>query len=263
MHICIIKRYLIVSFLMLFTMSAVANPMVIAHRGNSSEAPENTLAAVQSAIALDPQPQYIEIDLHQSQDGVLVVAHDENTLRTTGKSMMIRQTPFEQLRTLSAGYAERFGDAFAGEQLPTLNEVLERVEDTPIGIMIECKQLLLEEPVIRLLRERGEVEKHVLASFDELTVYRSKEMEPQLRTLYLTTLSDGSRMRGHDVRADIIGTNQSASLDQIQQAREEGFSVWVWTVDDPEKMDQLIRVPADGIISNKPRLVWERIHSNR
>lgn len=261
------RHYCFATFLLLATVSAMnvftqpSSPLVIAHRGDSGAAPENTLAAIHSAISLNPQPEYVEIDLYRSIDGVLVVNHDTDTLRTTGVPGMVREQTFDALRQLDAGYASVFGERFRGERMPTLEEVLDAVKDTPIGVMIECKQLLLEDQVIELLRERNEVHKHVLASFDELTVYRAKQLEPELRTLYLTTLNDRNLWRARDVQADIIGTHRDASDDMIAKARQAGYPVWVWTVNEPDEMDRFVRLGVDGIISDYPARVFERIQA--
>ncbi|MDP8246119.1 MAG: glycerophosphodiester phosphodiesterase family protein [Candidatus Hinthialibacter antarcticus] len=240
----------------------MAETNIIAHRGNSSVAPENTLASVRAAVNLTPQPAYIEIDLHRSSDGVLVVSHDEDTLRTTGVAGMIREQKFSVLRKLDAGYSKQFGDKFKGERLPRLEEVLDLVKDTPIGIMIESKQLLLEDDVVALLNKRGEIEKHVFASFDELSVFRAKELAPKLRTLFLAgELSQGSLLRGKDVKADIMGVSSKTSETMIRQARQKGFQVWVWTVDDEKDMKNFFQVPVDGLISNRPEQALKLLNS--
>ena len=87
-------------------------PLIIAHRGNSSEAPENTLASFRSALQLQPPPDLIELDIYSSSDGVLVVSHDANTLRTTGINCDIRKHTFAELQKLNAGYANVFGTKF-------------------------------------------------------------------------------------------------------------------------------------------------------
>lgn len=243
--------------------SVQAQPVVIAHRGHSSVAPENTLAAVRSALELSPRPAYIEIDLHRSKDGVLVVTHDSTTLRTTGEDHVVRLTPYRLLRTLRAGFASRFGETFASEHLPTLQEVLDLVKDTPVGIMIECKQLLLEDDVVPLLRERGELDRHVFASFDELSCYRAKKMAPSLRTLYLTSrLTTDSRLRGEDVQADILGVNLGSDDDEIRSAMAAGETVWVWTVNEPDAIERLVRLGVDGIISDYPERVQRAIQED-
>lgn len=249
----IVLRWLYCAAFLCISLSVMAETNVIAHRGNSSVAPENTLAAVRAAVELDPQPAYIEIDLHRSKDGVLVVSHDEDTLRTTGAAGLIREQMFPALRKLDAGYANEFGDRFKGERLPRLEEVLDLVQETPIGIMIESKQLLLEDDVVALLKKRGELKKHIFASFDELSVFRAKQLAPELQTLFLAgELSPGSLWRGKDVKADIMGVNSKTSMEMVRRAQQEGFLVWVWTVDDEKEMQAFFSIPVDGLISNRP-----------
>lgn len=235
-------------------MTAFSNPNVIAHRGNSSAAPENTLAAVRSAAELVPAPKFIEIDIHQSKDGVIVVCHDDNTRKTTGVDAMIRLKPFEWLRTLDAGFTNKFGDKFKNEQLPRLEEVLDAVKDKPIGIMIESKQLLLEDTVIEILRERDEVDKHVFASFDELSVYRAKQIEPKLKTLYLTgSFSQTALWRAKDVNADIMGIKfDGVEKEHVGVIHQHGMKLWQWTMNNPADMEYWIGAKTDGIITDYP-----------
>lgn len=241
-----------------------SDPLIIAHRGNSSVAPENTIAAVKSAVNLNPQPAFVEIDLHRSKDGKLMVCHDDNTLKTTGVAGMIREMLFADLRKLDAGYKKVFGNKYKGEKLPTLTEVLNTTSNESTGVMIECKQLLLEDAVIDLLKQRDEIDKHVLASFDELTVYRAKKIEPTIKTLYLTgDLTNTSLWRAVDVKADIIGAGIKSEPKWIKAAQSKGFEVWVWTVDDESKMLELANIGVDGIITNKPALAHEVLASNK
>ena len=245
-----------------FIMMSSAETVIVAHRGNSSESPENTLASIRSALAMDPRPAYVEIDLHRSLDGVLVVSHDDDTLRITGVPGMIRERPFAELRKLDAGYRSEFGDAFKGEFLPRLEEILDAVRNTPVGVMIECKQLLLEEAVVSLLRNREELGKHVLASFDELTLYRARQLEPKLRTLYLVDEVNPTVIwRAKDISANTIGTNKKTTLQSIRDAHSAGLVLWVWTVDDPTEMTQWIQAGVDGLITNKPAVAIRMVKS--
>jgi len=253
------KQSLILITLVCFVFAAAASQadtIVIAHRGYSGIAPENTLAAVRKAIELDPQPTYIEIDLHRSADGVLVVSHADNTKRATGRDFMIREKPFAFLRTLDAGYKKNFGDAYKGEKIPRLEEVLDAVKGTPIGIMIELKQLLLEDDVVALLRKRNEMKKHVIASFDELSIFRAKKLEPAVRTLYLAGTIDPTRLwRAKDVKADIFAVSyKDCKPELIPLAHKAGYPVWVWTVDKSEDIETWKNVGVDGIISNQTKL---------
>ncbi|MGC9326511.1 MAG: glycerophosphodiester phosphodiesterase, partial [Candidatus Hinthialibacter sp.] len=206
-------------------------------------------------VELNPQPAYVEIDLHRSLDGVLVVSHDANTQRTCGVNSWIRETPFSLLRTYDAGLSDKFGTQFQNEPLPRLEEVLDVVKNTPVGIMIECKQLLLEDQIIDLLRKRHELHKHIIASFDDLTVYRAKQLEPAVRTLYLTSgINPDFIGRTRDLRADIIGFNMGEKPSSVPSAQQAGFQAWVWTVDKPEDIQIWIEAGVNGIITNQPEL---------
>jgi glycerophosphoryl diester phosphodiesterase len=251
---CFLRMILSIMTMCVVVNSVYSDPLIIAHRGYSSVAPENTIAAVKRALQVNPLPNYIEIDLHASKDGVLVVSHDDNTHRTTGVSKMIRDHSFADLRKLDAGYVEKFQTQFKNEKLPRLEEVLDAVKDTHVGIMIECKQLLVEDRVIELLRKRNELDKHVIASFDELTCYRAKKIEPKVRTLYLTgDITPTSIGRAKDVKADIIGTNQKAHPASAKLAQQQGYQVWVWTVDKKEDIQKWIDAGVEGIITNVPQ----------
>ncbi|MBN2327759.1 MAG: hypothetical protein JXR73_11450 [Candidatus Omnitrophica bacterium] len=234
---------------------AASDPLIIAHRGYSAAAPENTMASVRRAIELNPQPAYVEIDLYRSSDGVLVVSHDGNTQRSCGVDHWIRETPFSILRTLDAGMSDKFGTQFQNEPLPQLEEVLDAVKNTPVGIMIECKQLFLEDQVIDLLRKRNELHKHIIASFDELTIYRAKQLESAVRTLYLTSgINPDMIGRARELKADIIGFNMGEKPVNVPAAQQAGFQTWVWTVDKPEDIQTWIESGVDGIITNQPEL---------
>lgn len=243
-------------------MTAHADTLVIAHRGNSSVAPENTMAAVKSALSLDPQPQWIEIDVHRSLDGEIVVSHDEDTQRTTGIPGLIREQNYESLQKLDASYKTAFGDKFKGESLPTLREVLQAVENSSVNIMIEAKQLLVEDDIIELLRSRNEISRHILASFDELTIYRAKQIEPKLKTLYLIDrLTPGNIHRGRDIGADLLGINKGSDPRLLDFAQQQGFQVWVWTVDESQEIEQWHQAGVDGIISNRPALARQIVNT--
>lgn len=243
----------------IFILNSMAQPNIIAHRGFSSIAPENTVAAVSKAASLDHPPRYIEIDIHRSKDGVIVVCHDDNTLKTTGVDAMIREHPFHYLQTLDAGYKSKFGDQFPKERLPRLEEILDVVKDKPIGIMIESKQLLLEDQVIEILRERNEVDKHVFASFDELSVYRAKKLEPKLKTLYLTGEANHTTIwRAKDLQADIMGVQFTGVEPQdVSAVQSQGMQLWLWTVNEEDVMKTWIDAKVDGVITDYPAKALE------
>ena len=108
-------------------------PVIEAHRGDSANAPENTLAAFQRALALGVA--WIELDVHPAKDGTLMVLHDDTVDRTTNGSGAVRDLTPDQLRRLDAG--SWFAPSFSGERIPGLPEVLELVAPTATGLNVE------------------------------------------------------------------------------------------------------------------------------
>jgi glycerophosphoryl diester phosphodiesterase len=145
---------------------ASGRPVVEAHRGDSANAPENTLAAFRAAVALPVR--WIELDVHPTQDGVLVVIHDDTVDRTTDGSGAVSDLTGEALRRLDAG--SWFDAQFAGERIPTLAEVIDLVGPTGTRLNIEIKSpppgLDVARPVVDLLRQAGKAREYVVSSFD-------------------------------------------------------------------------------------------------
>ena len=141
-------------------------PAIEAHRGNSAEAPENTLAAFGSAIRLGAP--WIELDIHPSKDGVLVVIHDGTVNRTTGGRGEVGALTLEELRRLDAG--SWFAPAFAGQRIPTLEEVFELAAPAGTRLNIEIKRapggLDVAPAVAALLRRYGAESRYVVSSFE-------------------------------------------------------------------------------------------------
>ena len=142
------------------------NPLIEAHRGDSSNAPENTRAAFARALRLDVP--WIELDVHPARDGTLMVIHDATVDRTTGGSGAVCDLSVEQLLGLDAGL--KFSREYAGERIPRLLDVLEMAVPTPTRINIEIKAsppgLNVPQAVVSLLRQFGRQGDFIVSSFD-------------------------------------------------------------------------------------------------
>src|SRR3954454_21771589 len=106
-------------------LTAGGPPEIVAHRGESADAPENTLAAFR--LAWERNVPAIELDVHLTRDGALIVSHDANTLRTTATPKAIKESTLEELRSLDAGRWK--GERWAGERMPTLAEALQTIPE--------------------------------------------------------------------------------------------------------------------------------------
>src|SRR5438874_10139270 len=154
-------------------------PIIIAHRGGSAEAPENTMAAFRHAI--DIGMRYVELDVQMSRDGELVVIHDETVDRTTNGHGPAASLTFEELHRLDAG--SQFGLEYAGERIPTLREVLELCTDAGVGVVVEIKSPSLYpgmvEKVVALIGEmRGRGAENIWCiSFDHAAIRQVRSLD--------------------------------------------------------------------------------------
>ena len=229
----------------------------IAHRGASAAAPPNTLAAFEKAVELGADG--IEFDVHLSADGVLVVIHDFNVDDTTDGSGRVAEMTLAQLKQLDAG--SRFDPAFAGERIPTLEEVLETVGSRLLlNIELKCFSLRdngLERAVITQVRQHNLDNRVLLSSFNPLSLRRAKKIAPHIPVglLYAPWLPLPLRrawlapLVHHEARHP---EHTLVDAHYMAWARRRGYRVNTWTVNDPNEMHRLIGLGVDGIITPVP-----------
>ena len=233
---------------------------MIAHRGASGHAPENTLAAFKRAIALGAS--FIETDLQLSRDSRFVAIHDDTVNRTTNGQGKVHDLSLADLRRLDAG--SWFGSEFAGERIPTLEEILEFSKKHDVVFYLELKPSGSwggEHALIGALRESGEIARTVVISFDAGILGALRRIEPTLMT---GLLFDGQIDKPLE-RAVEIGARQLAVRSDLvtpallTEARKKDLQVVCWTVNQPAHMRLLIEAGVDGIMSDYPdRLVASR-----
>jgi glycerophosphoryl diester phosphodiesterase len=136
--------------------------LVVAHRGASGQAPENTFASFEAAVAIGVDA--IELDVHLSRDGHLVVIHDANLARTTNGRGLVHEHTLAELQTLDAG--SWFGPSFAGERIPIFEDVLERIgPHVPLQVEIKGRSEGVVEATLAALRARGLLDTAMITSF--------------------------------------------------------------------------------------------------
>jgi len=232
-------------------------PLVIAHRGACDEAPENTLAAFRAAMEADADG--IELDVSACATGELVVLHDNCVDRTTNSSGRVETMSLSVLRELDAG--RWFDPRFAGERIPTLDEVLELVGDR-LRVNIEIKGMSLrdrgvEARVAETVRRYGAQERVLISSFNPLALTRIQRAAPELQRALLYSAGQPFYLaRGWArvfVRPEALHPHhRMVDAAYMRWARQSGYRVNVWTVDDPADMQRLIALGVDGIITNHP-----------
>jgi len=226
--------------------------VVEAHRGDSANAPENTLAAFRAAVALPVG--WIELDVHPSKDGTLVVIHDDTVDRTTDGSGAISELTLEALHHLDAG--SWFDARFAGERIPTLAEVLDLVGPTGTRLNIEIKSpppgLDVARPVVDLLRQAGKAREYVVSSFDLSVLLEVQAIAPEIT---LALIGHGPEILPLALRHRLPWIHgYHATLDEviIRDAHANGIKVNAWTVDDPSTLASWVAKGVDKLCTNRP-----------
>jgi glycerophosphoryl diester phosphodiesterase len=227
--------------------------LLIAHRGASGYAPENTLAAFRKAVAMGLS--FIETDLQLSRDARFVAIHDDTVNRTTNGQGSVHDLTLAELRRLDAG--SWFGSSFAGERIPTLEEILEFAKRHDVVFYLELKpggSWGGEHALIGALRESAEFARVVVISFDSALVAAVRRVEPTLMTGLLCdgkiqepiekTLEIGARQLV--IRGDLV------TPAMIAEAKRKDLQVICWTVNHPAHMRLLASAGVAGIMSDYP-----------
>ncbi len=244
------------------------SPLNFAHRGASYEAPENTLAAFLLAAELGADG--VELDVQLSQDGEVVVIHDLNLESSTNGSGPVRERTLAELKDLDAG--SWFDPGYAGQQVPTLQEVIDAVGHRLL-LNIELKTLSLKDDglvaeVVRIIEDNHLLDRVIVSSFNPIALRRVKRLYPWIRIglLYAPDLPLPLRhpWARHLLELDALHPHHSL-VDQryLRWARERGYGVHTWTVDDPGRMWQLMRLGVELIITNRPDLLKQVLEARQ
>ncbi|ATH93753.1 glycerophosphodiester phosphodiesterase [Bacillus glycinifermentans] len=245
---------------------------VIAHRGASGYAPENTVAAFDKARKM--KADYIELDVQMSRDGKLVVIHDTTVNRTTDidskAPVKVKDLTLKELCKLDAG--SYFGPQFTGERIPTFEKVLDRYKGK-IGLLIELKEPALypgiEEKVAAALKKRkmdkpknGKV---IVQSFDFNSVRRIHELLPSVPTGVLTSrpsdLTDAklNEFAGYANYVNAHLGNVAADPTLVGRIHALGMKITPWTVRSRDEVPPLLQAGVDGIVTDYPDYVPKKI----
>ncbi len=235
---------------------------VIAHRGASHLAPENTLASVELAWRL--RADAVEVDVRLTRDGRIVVIHDETTDRTAGRHLEVAATDASQLRLLDVGRHKH--PRFAGERIPYLEEVLQTVPpDRQLFVEIKCGPEILPT-LVETIAGSGKGSQVVIIGFDLAIVRTAKAMLPEsgahwlcdkrVFTSYDRSIVEQAKAGGVD-GLDVHWTGITRRF--IQAVKAAGLRLYVWTVDDPAQARHLMAMGADGITTNRPGWIHSRV----
>ncbi|MCW5559481.1 MAG: hypothetical protein KIT22_16830 [Verrucomicrobiae bacterium] len=252
-----------------------ARPLVIAHRGYSAVAPENTLPAFERALAAGAD--LVELDYYHSRDGHLVVLHDATLDRTTdatnrwgGHGLRVADRTLSDLRSLQAG--QWFAPPYPGVQIPTLAEALATIQRGSVTL-IERKGGDAAA-CVRLLREKDLVNRVVVQAFDweYLRDYHRLEPAQVLGALGPPGSRDGRKLTDaekqlsagwldeiRDLGARIAVWNRQVDAAAVEAAHARGLKVWVYTINESEAAVPLLSSGVDGIITDNPAVIWRSL----
>lgn len=233
--------------------------LIVAHRGASAHAPENTFAAYE--LALKQKADAIELDVHLTADGQLAVIHDESVDRTTSGSGAVASLTMDQIRAFDAGAG--YGDGkFAGQGLrvPTLPEVLDWLPDgVPLAVEIKARAAVLETVEALRVSRVGRAGEVTVISFDEASIDEAHELDPSLVTGLLLVPSDSlERGMTYAVQHHHLGVlpwDGDLGLDPtypLAQAAALGRRIGCYVVDEPQRMQQLAALGLWGFVTNAP-----------
>ena len=222
---------------------------ITAHRGASGKAPENTLAAINQAI--EDGTDWIEIDVQESQDGVVVVVHDRDLKRVSGADANVWETNASELQAIDVG--SHFAPRFANERVPTLAEVLVACQGRA-KVNIELKYYghdqQLERRVIDIIEQHGMQPDTVIMSLEPGGIRKVKQLRPTWSVGLLTAVAVGDLTR---TEADFFAISTKLATPRfIQSAHRKQKQVSVWTVNDPIMMSVMISRGVDNIITDYP-----------
>ncbi|HNS52346.1 MAG TPA: glycerophosphodiester phosphodiesterase family protein [Anaerolineae bacterium] len=237
------------------------------HRGASRAAPANTLAAFSRAADLGADG--VELDVHLSRDGHLVVIHDFSLSATTNGDGLVRDKTLAELKELDAG--SWFDPAFAGERIPTLQEVVDAVGHRLL-LNIELKSQGGEEAglvaaVLELIERNHLLGKVVISSFNRQAVLTVRQVDPRVPVGLLFDIDPFATLRPWPrnlARPEALHPyHRMLSRAYVRWAKWRGYRIHTWTVDDPARMRRLAEWGVEIVITNRPDLLAQVLAGTR
>jgi glycerophosphoryl diester phosphodiesterase len=224
---------------------------IIAHRGSSGSAPENTMASFKRAIT--DKADWIELDVQENADDIVVVAHDSDFMKVARKDLKVWEATNENLRDLDIG--SWYAPEYSNQRVPTLRQVLELAKGG-LGVIIELKYYghdrNLESQVVDIVEQKGMESEVMVMSLKMDGLRKIAGLRPKWPRGLLNTTSIGDLTR---LDLDFLALNSiAASLPMINRAHKQGMKVYVWTINDPVQMSVMMSRGVDGIITDEPAL---------
>ena len=266
LRVVVAGALLVASATLATVMAAGPATLVAAHRGGAALWPENSLLAFRSALALGVDA--LELDLHLTADGEVVVLHDPSLDRTSTGTGAVRDL---KLADLAAVRLKSREGAVTAERVPTFAQVLDLVAPTSAELLPEIKVDAnrqrydgIEGKVLALIRARGLLSRTTIQAFQVETIRRLRELEPKARTMLLVARGDVERdrarpaeavRRARELGATDLGMNHRLiDTDVMSAARAAGIRVAAWTVNEEADIRRMVDLGVDMVMSDRPDL---------
>lgn len=230
---------------------------VFAHRGFSGKYPENTMLAFEKAIQAGADG--IELDIHESRDGQLVIIHDENLFRTTGVKALVSDLDLQELTTIRAARTQ--ADAF-DTTIPSFREYCDFAAQHHFITNIEIKTNAtwypeIEAKALAMIYDFGLQDRVIISSFNWLSITRVRQLDPAIpcALLYCFSVPTNLPLQAHSCGVQYLHPDfKLLNENTVLQCKGAPIGLNVWTVNTPEQMQQLIKWDVSGVITNYPDL---------
>ena len=228
-------------------------PAIVAHRGDSVNAPENTLPAFKLALA--ENPDWIELDVHQTKDGVIVVSHDDDLKRVTGKDVFVHELTFDEIEKLDAG--SWFSSEYSYVRISKLDDILKLFKDK-IKVQIEIKYTgyddLLEEHVLEVVNNNNMHDQVIFTSLQSEPLKRLKEIDPTVITVY-SMFAAAEHIEDIEYADWFTVEEGNISEELVNNVHKAGKKIFAWTCNTEERVQFSIDCRVDGILSDSPNML--------
>lgn len=236
----------------------MACPLVrVAHRGASTECPENTLLAFRRAM--EHGVDALELDVHLTRDGELAVIHDPTLARTTTGSGRVREHSLAEIKQYEAG---------KGERVPALDEVYALVRSTPVRLCVEVKgdtdaeELRVAEAVVRSLGRADFLGRAIVTSFSPAALLRVKALQPALATMLDPSPQDGSLTPRQICEQTLRAGANCLSFDfhfvtqaVADECRLTGLALWPWAPNEADEIRSMTQLSVPGLMTDRPEVL--------
>lgn len=245
-----------------FNIEYIKKQEITAHRGSSIKYPENTMLAFVGA--LNEQANWIELDVQETKDDVLVVSHDNNLKRTTGKDIKITDMNYDEIKEIDVG--SYLNSNYPISYIPRLEDVIKWASSNNMKVNIELKpngmENDLEEKVIALIKKYNFEDNCVVASGKYEVLEKVKEIDDDIKTAYVMSFFYGDIIKLDKV--DVFSIEASSINNElVKKIHNNGKEIYAWTVNNSDSINKMLELNVDNIITDDVELAYRLLFKSR